>query len=364
MRILHVISALAGGGAEVFAKDLSLALGQEDHVVAIAYISSATDQGNSPEIEENFKRELAAEGITLFELGHKTRRNPLLGAWRLAKAITSFKPDILHAHLGWALLCRSLLPLKLPTVYTHHNMIFKYGRALSAWFDLHVQHYVAICSICEVLLHQRTKRPVTLIRNGISMRRVAPRNPNRGAGPFKVISVGRISDQKNYASVIAIASILKERHGLTANDITFSVCGDGAGLEAMRATSQQHDVADIVTFLGGCADVPQRLAAADLLLMTSIYEGMPITLIEAANAGLPLLATDVGGCSEIVLNGQNGFLFEPDDNGAAAALVENIRRDPELRARLSQSSHTIAREFAMDIVTKKYIGVYQSLCRG
>ena len=364
MRVLQVISALAGGGAEIFTKDLSLSLKQAGHEVAVAYISSARDQGNSIEIEESFKQELLAQSVELFELGHNARRNPLLGAWRLWKVVRKFRPDLLHAHLGRAILFRSLLPIRLPVIYTHHSLVFKFGRALSAWLELHIQHYVAICNRCEELLRERTAKPITLIRNGISERRVAPASVERGNGPFTVISVGRIRPEKNYHSVVMIAEQIKRLHHLGPADIEFLVCGDGAGLDQLRDLSRLHNVSDIVKFLGGCADVPERMASADLLLSTSISEGMPITLIEAANAGLPLLATDVGGCSEIVLSGQNGFLFEPDDNEAAAAVVENIRRDPELKARLSQSSRSIARDFAMDIVTKKYTGVYQSLFRG
>jgi glycosyltransferase involved in cell wall biosynthesis len=361
MRVMHVISALAGGGAEVFVKDLSIEMAIRGHSLALVYVSSAADQHNEPLIETQFLDDMKAAGIAAFEIGHSARRNILRGAWRLRRLVKHWKPDVLHIHLGLGLAFRSLIISRVPTIYTHHNTIFKFSKALSRWFDISLDGYVAICKSCEVLLRNRTTRPIVLIRNGISARRVASKNANRGTAPFKVLSVGRISAQKNYQSLIQIASILKSQYGLSRQHMLFQVCGDGDGLSHLNSLAISSNVDDIVQFLGGRSDVPELMAASDALLMTSNYEGMPITLIEAANAGLPIVATAVGGCVEIVNQGENGFLFEPNENAKAAEYIHRLYCSPELRLKFSEHARRTALDFDMDRVTEKHVGLYRNL---
>jgi len=364
MRVLHVISALSGGGAEVFVKDLSTALIERKHVTAMAYISSAAEQGNSLEIERRFKDESAAAGMALYEIGHSCRRNPILGAIRLRRVIRDFKPTVLHVHLGLGIMYSSLAWNRLPTVYTHHSIKYKYGSALTWWFNRSVDAYVAICATCESMLSSKTSKPIVLIRNGISKRRVAAADTARGRGPFRVISVGRMRTVKNYTSVISIAEKLKRNHGLGPAEIEFLICGDGELLDELRQYSWQQGVEDIVHFVGGRTDVPELMAASNALLMTSIYEGMPITLIEAAHAGLPMIATAVGGIPEIVKHGINGFLYNTNDDETAADHVLTLMRDRGLWSTFSNAALETAVEFEMDRVASSHARLYERLTVG
>ena len=363
MRILHVVSALAAGGAEIFVKDLCLSLAESGHSMAIAFISSAHDQGNDPKIEEQFKSDLVAGNVSVFEIGHVARNSPLRGARRLGNIVKQFQPDVLHIHLGRGLVFRSLMFSRIPTIYTHHNILFKFGPILTACFDRFIFSYVAICKSCEELLGRRTSRPVTLIRNGISKRRVAPQDSSRGNHLFKVVSVGRISAQKNYRSIILIAKICTQHIPNAEAHIRFQICGDGADIETMRDAARAEGVDDIVHFLGGRTDVPELMAASDVLLMTSIFEGMPITLIEAAHAGLPMIATDVGGCNEIARHGENGFIFTPNDNEVAAASILKLFRNPVLCRQFSAKSLEIAEDFGMEKVSILHLALYEKLLR-
>jgi glycosyltransferase involved in cell wall biosynthesis len=359
MRVLHVISALASGGAEIFVKDLAIALKQQGHDIGIAYVASAKDQGGSVAVEDQFKAELAAEGVPFFEIGHAMRRNPLKGGQRMRAILKIFKPDILHIHLGLGILFRSFTFSRVPTVYTHHSIMFRFGKAMTWWFDRFVQTYVAICDKCHVMLEQKTSRPIAVIRNGISSRRIAKPNPARGTGSFKIISVGSMREAKNYPSTIAIAARVKELLPPEHRPIEFLIYGDGDGIENMRQLTRQSGVADIVHFLGLVIDIPERLAAADILLMTSIYEGMPISLIEATHAGLPMIATDVGGCAEIVRHGQNGFIFTPNDTEAGAAHILELFESPALCHQYSVNSMQIAQDFSMETVSALHVVLYE-----
>lgn len=359
MKVLHVILVLGNGGAEIFVKDLCIALKRQGHDVAIAHIASAREQGNNIAVEAEFRVEIKSEDIPLFEIGHALRYNPLKGGQRLRAILKQFKPDILHIHLGLGILLKSFSFYSVPTIYTHHSIMFCFGKVLTWWFDRFVQTYVAICGKCHTMLEQKTSRPIVDIRNGISSRRIAKPDPARGTGSFKIISVGSIREAKNYPSTIAIAARVKQLLPTNHRPLEFLIYGEGKGIEELREQTRQMGVDDIVHFLGLRSDIPERLAAVDILLMSSIYEGMPISLIEAAHAGLPMIATDVGGCAEIVHDGQNGFLFTPNDTEAGVAHILTLFNNPDLCRRFSARSREIAQDFSMENVSAKHLALYE-----
>jgi glycosyltransferase involved in cell wall biosynthesis len=361
MRILQLISAMGGGGAEMLTRDLALALRAEGHEVGVAYVSSASDQGNSAELEAEFIRLFAAGGVRLFEIGHRSRRNPLQGAWRLRRIVRDFKPDVLHIHLGYGLLFRAMSQLSVPTVYTHHNIVFKFSPLLLRWFDRSLSAYVAICQRCRDVLRVRTHKPVELIRNAIAPSRMATTGVVRDPSHFTLLSVGVVSPQKDYDTLIEVARILTRDMPPFARPVRFLVAGQGDNIAACQARAAAAGVGDALTFLGPRKDVPALMAAADLHLMTSRYEGLPITLIEAIHSGLPIVATDVGGCSEIVLDGVNGRLGQPGDARGLAELVAALLRDDALRQRMAEASRAHARNFAMDQFVALHRALYGKL---
>ncbi len=364
MKILHVISALGSGGAEVFVKDLSLALKQQGHNVLIAYVDSAQDQGSDVGFENRFKSELAQGDIAFFEIGRACRRNPLKGGLRLRAILQQLKPDILHIHLGLGILFKSFAFYPVPTIYTHHSIMFRFGKLMTWWFDRFVQTYVAICDKCHTMLEQKTARPIVDIRNGISSRRIAKPNPARGTGSFKIISVGSIREAKDYPTSVAIAARVKQLLPAQHRPLEFLIYGDGDGIEELRELAREKSVDDILHFKGLVTDIPERLAAADILLMSSIYEGMPISLIEATHAGLPMIATDVGGCAEIVRHNENGFIFKPKDVEAGAGNILKLFESPELCRRFSERSREIAQDFSMEKVIAKHVALYERTLKG
>jgi glycosyltransferase involved in cell wall biosynthesis len=366
MKILHVISALGSGGAEVFVKDLCIALKQRGHDVAIAYVDSAKDRASDVGFEDRFKSELAESDIAFFEIGQACRRSPLKGGLRLRTILRQVKPDILHLHLGLGILFKSFAFCSVPTVYTHHSIMFRFGKLMTWWFDRFVKAYVAICDKCHVMLEQKTARPIVDIRNGISSRRIAKPDLKRGCGSFKIISVGSIREAKDYPTTIAIAARVKQLLPAQHRQLEFLIYGDGddGGLGALRELARAKAVDDILHFKGQVTDIPERLAAADILLMSSIYEGMPISLIEATHAGLPMIATDVGGCAEIVRNGENGFIFTPKDVEAGAHHILKLFISPELCRSFSARSREIAQEFSMEKVCAKHLALYEQTLNG
>jgi glycosyltransferase involved in cell wall biosynthesis len=364
LRILQCISGLTAGGAESLVKDLAIGLRRKGATVAIAYVSDAASIGQSTEFETRFREDLEANGIAVYEIGHAARRNPLTGTVRLRKILKDFKPDILHIHLAYGLLFHVLDLSCTPTVYTHHHhTIFTFPRVFFRVFDRRVKRYVAICGVCEDELKKRVGKPTTLIRNALRAGRIIP-TPNKPVSKtLRVLSVGGISWRKDYVTTVHVAASVAPELKSRGLSVRFEVAGDGAEVEQLRQLAKDMGVADVVHFLGARSDVPDLMAQSDMLLMTSVTEGMPITLIEALHTGLPIVATDVGGNAECIVPGENGYLVTPKDVPGIAAAVLKVLGDPALRAAMRGVSIAKSAEFGLDAFLAKHEALYAELAR-
>lgn len=115
-----------------------------------------------------------------------------------------------------------------------------------------------------------------------------------------------------------------------------------------------------IEWLGHCDDMAPLLASVDLVVLPSYREGTPTVLLEAAAAGLPLVASDVPGCREVVMDGANGFLVPARDASGLARAIVLLLQDDSLRARMGQHSRVIAcREFAREKIVRETLAVYQ-----
>ncbi|RSX55324.1 glycosyltransferase family 4 protein [Bifidobacterium samirii] len=134
----------------------------------------------------------------------------------------------------------------------------------------------------------------------------------------------RLVDQKDPMTSIAIAARVIERRP----DVHVVYVGDGPYTSRMEAYCREHGVADRVHILGYRADAERVVSAFDVYLLTSLYEGMPYSLVEALRAGVPIAATDTTGNDEVVEPGRNGLLFPVGDVEAGAAAVLRLLDDP------------------------------------
>ncbi len=358
MRILHMISAMSGGGAEMLVKDLALELKRQGHEIGICYFSSAQQQGNSIELENTFISAFTQADIQMIELGHATRGNPLLAAYRLRQTAKQFQPDVIHIHLATGLVafCISLLRTKM--VYTHHSLKIKFSKSLFWFFDKWVSRYIAICDICKVNLESHVRRPVVLIRNAVDGARMIKRTRQYDGRTLKILSVGNIREPKNYPLLIAVAKIVKSKLAPHSIIPKFLVAGDGPLIHEMRTLCAQSGLTDTVEFLGPRKDVPRLMVDSDVLVMTSHYEGLPLTLIEALHAGLPIVATDVGGCSEVVVDTQNGYLRKAGDaEGISDALVA-LALSPDRLEQMAAQSRLRASLFSKAECVEAHLKLY------
>ncbi|MCP4407268.1 MAG: glycosyltransferase family 4 protein, partial [Gammaproteobacteria bacterium] len=125
----------------------------------------------------------------------------------------------------------------------------------------------------------------------------------------------------------------------------------------------KHKLAETVLLLGNRSDIPDILGQSHLFLMSSAWEGLPISLIEATLSGLPCIVTDVGGCSEVIDTCQNGVVVESGNPQALADAITRILSNPDLYSKLSANALARSGAFTIGAACSGHIRLYQELLR-
>ncbi len=368
LRILHVLASPGPGGAETLVRDLAAELRAMGHVAGIAFISHAEQVGNSGRFEAEFLSQLERASVPVLHIGHAARRNPLYGAWKLHSAIKGFSPDILHLHLQWALVYRLLIgpfaPAGMRTVYTHHINRFRQGAPLFRLLARPVDGFVAISGFNRALLESQVKRPVAYVPNAVAVPdRLKAKRRRQAHDPLQVLSVGQMTEQKDYPTLVEAAALVFRQRPQLAGKLVFRIAGDGPERGRVQSLVRERGLEDRVILLGTRTDVPDLMGQSDVLLMTSAYEGLPVTLLEALHAGLPIIATAVGACPEVVGDGDNGFLAPPGDPQAIAAHILALVDEPALVDRLGARSAERAAEYGIARCAERHLEFYRQLLR-
>lgn len=290
----------------------------------------------------------------------------------LIRHVRRFRPDIVHTHTAKAgilgrlaaRLARGRVPI---VVHTYHGHVLRgyFGSRTEAVYRLLERVLgrlttrligVSPATVDElVALRVAPRRQFTALPIGLELDRfvaVSPAadglRPALGAGPDTLVAtfVGRLVPIKRVDLLIDALKLARARGA----DIRLAVVGDGELRAALEA--QAASLGDAVAFLGFRDDIAQIAAATDLAVLSSDNEGTPVALIEAAAAGVPALATEVGGVADIVLDGQTGLLVAPGDvEGLAAALVQAAGdRDGLRRMGAAAREHVASRYGAARLV--------------
>jgi glycosyltransferase involved in cell wall biosynthesis len=175
-----------------------------------------------------------------------------------------------------------------------------------------------------------------------------------------VAQVGRLSAQKDYPTFLrAAASIAAE-----LPDVDFVIVGEGEDRAALEALAVRLGLQRRVRFLGLRHDVPALLAAVDVLTLTSTFEGFPNALLEAMAMGAAVVATDVGGCREVVVAQESGLLVPANAPAAVAAGALRLLRDPALARRFALAARRrVEAEFAVETMARRTMAAYLELLR-
>ena len=177
-------------------------------------------------------------------------------------------------------------------------------------------------------------------------------------GRTTVVCVASLREKKGQAQLIDAFARVRER----APDARLLMVGEGPLERALRERATSRGLDGSILFTGFRNDVPSILAGSDIFALSSLEEGMPNALIEAMAAGLPSVATDVGGVGEILLDGETGHLVPPADPGALADRIGDLVRDADRRRLLGEAARRrFERLFTLEAMTAAYHSLYEEL---
>ncbi|OHY79838.1 glycosyltransferase family 4 protein [Marinobacter sp. AC-23] len=355
MKILHVISSPAAGGAETYVRDLSILMRRKGHEVHIVFLQTAAESGRDPDFERKFLSSLSSESITYSFIGKETRRKPWLGGLRLRRAVQSFNADVIHCHLYYALLF-SFFVFRVPVLYTHHSFKLGLSKFVYRLFDRKVSAYVAICSACKKLLEGQGRK-VVQINNAVSRGRIAVTEypcPNPES-EITCVFVGSLRAPKNLSLMLNALSALENRN------VRLFVVGEGPDRDMLKKLATSLGIDHQVKFLGNRSNVSQILVKSDVFLMSSVWEGLPIALIEATLTGLPVIVTNVGGCAEVVHQCANGFVVDSLEVEDYASALKKMVGDAEVRAAFSRNALAFSSVYEIERAVNRHLNLYNSL---
>ena len=339
--VMHVIEDLENGGAERILINLVRGLNREKFRPLVCCLTA----------EGQMAAELHESGIPVLTM-HKSAKVDLGHVLRLRNLMREEKVDIVHTHVFTANLWGRLAAIAagVPVVITHEHSSFsvddRYRRLIERVLSRRTDKIISVSEELRVRLIHEARLPlatVTTIHNGLrppAALNDARRNQLRrtlGLERFDHLigSVGRLEPRKNYRLLLEAMARLIRQHPSTA----LVLVGSGEEAASLRYRAGELGITPNVVFAGYRSDVRDLLGIMTTFCMSSNTEGISMALLEAMVAGVPVVATNVGGNPEIVPDGSYGILVPPGDAAALAeALIETLNhRDLALeRARKSQ----------------------------
>lgn len=378
MRVLHVITKLELGGAQQNTLFTCRRLAERGVQVTLA-------SGPGGLLDDEASRAPYPHVVVPSLVREISPLADVRALARLTGLVRRLRPDVVHTHSSKAgALGRfaARLGRARAVVHTVHGWSFSdrqapaarvtYGlveRALRPFTD----HHVSV-SARDLELGLRRGLVVegrgSVIRSGVDVaefRREGPgRERVRGSWGVQeddvlVVNVSCLKPQKAPLDFVrAAARALRKEPRLF-----FALVGDGELRGSVEAALREEGLEDRFVLAGWRRDVAEVLRAADVLALTSLWEGLPRTLVQARLVGVPVVATAVNGSPEVVVDGRTGLLVEPGDVGAIAEALAALASDDELRRHLGRgdgvSEEAFRHEFDQDVMVERQVALYDRL---
>jgi len=358
MRILQLIDSLDTGGAEKMVSSLSLHLKSQGFGVHIACLR---EKGKMPVAEERFQQ----AGVDIVELKKPDGFSPRTVA-ALARYVRKYRFDVVHAHnplvLHYAVLASRIC--RVPVIITVHGISTLYMQLWAQklfWTSCRLtDRIVPVCRAVEDAIRQQhslKSSQLAVIPNGIEVNELIdiPRRAPDGGIVFG--TVGRlvsVKDQQNLLRAFAMVVRQNPRCRL-------EIAGDGELREQLERLAGELAIAGAVRFHGLRSDIPRLLAGFDIFVLSSLSEGLPLTLLEAMAAGLPVICTSVGGMVEVVESAGCGWLCPPGKPAALAhAMCESAGRG-DLAETGARGRAAVLRRYSVSAMAANYQALFGEL---
>lgn len=272
--------------------------------------------------------------------------------------------NVIHCHHRMAVLYAKLANTKAAIVYNNHTIYS--NNALQSHMILN--HISIIADGVQAAKNvtdffKIPEKNVTVINNAVDeydgmFLEIPEITKERKNGKFIVMNSARLHPQKGMNYFVDAAKLLVDK----GYEIAFFIVGDGPLKEDIMNQVRLLGLEKIITFLGFRNDIKNTIKQADLLVLTSIYEGLPLTPMEAFSVGVPVIATDIDGTREVVRNEYNGLLCKTKNPVDIAEKIEKVYLDRKLLKIMQHNSYNTYKEnFCIEMFKKKYMHFYSKI---
>jgi len=353
MKIIQVMPDFGLAGAEIMCENLTYALRNIGHDVTVIsmydYHSAITER-------------MEKSGVRIIYLNKKLGLDFSM-IRKMKKVFKEIKPDVIHTHRNCP---QYAIPAAISAkvkhrVHTVHNIAQKENGRLARLVN---GFFFKRCHLVPVALSELVRdsiveeygikpEKIPVIFNGIDLTKCVPKTDYSSDGNFKILHIGRFSEQKNHPGLIRGFDKFHKKY--PASELW--LVGDGEKRSEIESYVSENALSDSVKFLGLQSDVYGFLHDADMFTLPSNYEGIPMTLIEAMGTGLPIVATAVGGVPDMLTNDENALVID-NNNEAISRAFETYYKDPELRKRHGEKAKERSIAFSATTMAQKYESIY------
>lgn len=348
-KIVYTIGTLLTGGAEVFVVNLIKALDKTKFKIYLIVL----DKKNNTFLEDIIDR----LGIDVYYLNKKAGFS-LKTYFKVNKILRIIKPDIIHGNIGGIIyiLLYIIFNKKTKVIHTSHtspkmefgglkryilNYFYKRKKIIPVVISKeNYIEYLKTYRIKEELLH--------LINNGVDTNKFKT-NRNFNGDTIRLGHIGRFEEVKNHKLIVEMYKELRKK-----NNISLRLVGAGSLLNIIKEKLENEKV----VFIEETKKVEEELKLIDIFVFPSLYEGLPLSLIEAMASGCVIVASDVGGIKDLIENGINGYKYKSDDLMAFVMKIQDLINNRNMMQEISNNNISKAKLFSLDKMVNEYIKLY------
>lgn len=353
-KIVITIPDLCTGGAEKMVVELASNLNKEEFEVYVLVIRKPLNNELERSISSN---------VNIIYLNKDYGFNPLT-LWQCYKKLLLIKPDIIHTHIqSFTYVVPYIMCHGVKMIHTIHNIpeeeakglrrkllkfLFKYKKAVPVGISDKITYMTKKLYRIEI---------VETVYNPVDNKVFYPSKNHDIHRECRFISVGRMVDQKNFKLLVAAFSeYLNENQ-----NATLTILGDGPLRSDIENQVNQLKCANSILLLGNKSNVADYLRQSDIFILTSKFEGLPMTVLEAMATGLPIICTDVGGVSDVVE--ENGILIHKHNTDEVISAIRTLVNDKTKRSQMGEKSKELSYKYFIANVANEYEKLYMKYSR-